>query len=327
MTPAVSTTPRTPRIGPADGEGAPEDPNYAAEAAELANSLFEGLSDFDSEGSGVEPPAEQVGEASSEPAGSPTTPEIQAPVAPVVTTQDATQQTTEPPAQQQPAVQPAAPVVAAPAATGADGQAAQPVPATPAQPVEAPAQGVGYIQEVRKALDAGRESYTKALAEHYAMSEEEASAVLTEPEKVLPQLAARVHLEVVQNVLGTIAGVLPGVVLGVQQAQVQHKQLEDQFFTAWPQLDRQADMGTVMSLAQAWRAANPTASAEEMVKNVGAMAIVKLGKLPAAPPAQQVAPAVTGQPAYRPAVGAPSPVQPAQVDNNPWGEMAELLNE
>jgi hypothetical protein len=138
-------------------------------------------------------------------------------------------------------------------------------------------------------------------------------------------LAAKVHLEVVQNVLGTLAQTLPGVVMGVQTAQQQHGELIGKFFEAWPTLDRNADVGTVTELARLYRAQNPKASFDDMVKNVGAMAVVKLGKLPQAPVAQQAAqPAVAP---YQPAGRAPMIPQPAQHDNNPWASIAELLDE
>ena len=316
----------TPRISPADGPGAAEESTYETEAAAMAESLFEGLAEGFDESSGVETPSAQVGEAGVETGGSPTTTPSEL-TPPSEQTQTAQPAQAEAPAQAQPAVQTPPQTPATPEQVAAQ-QTAQQTPdpaATPAMtPTGEPQSGVGYIQSLRQALDTGRETYTKALAEHYAMSEDEASAVLTEPEKVLPQLAARVHLEVVQNVLGTLAGVLPGVIHGVQQAQVQHKEVENQFFEQWPQLDRKTDYGAVMELAGAWRRANPNAAVGDMIKNVGAMAIVKLGKLPAAAPAAPV-PAAPG--AYRPAVGAPSPVQPAQTPDNPWAGMSELLDE
>jgi hypothetical protein len=158
------------------------------------------------------------------------------------------------------------------------------------------------------------------------MSEDEATAVLVEPQKLLPQMFARAHLEITQNVLGTLAQALPGVVLGVQSAQRQQVELEDQFFQAWPTLDRKADYAEVMNLARVYRSQFPNTPVEEMVKQVGAMAVVRLGKLPAAtaPQQQQASPAAQ---AYRPAVGVPSAVQPAVQSDNPWEGISELLIE
>lgn len=310
----------------------PEEDGYAAEAEAFASSATDAYDiDFDVEdvgqsNGGVEPPAEGGGEttaapAESSPAVTPT-PDSGAP-APVVQPQEAQPATaSETPGQQQPAVPAAQQQPAAPQQPAQPTTAQQPAQAGTPQAAEG-----DLIAQVRANLDAGREVYAKALAEQvYQMTEDQANEVLVEPQKVLPQLAARVHLEVTQNVLGTLAQVLPGVVLGVQTAQRQQAELEDKFFQAWPTLDKSADYNEVMSLARVFRSQYPNAPVEEMIKQVGAMAVVKLGKLPVAtaPAAPQASPAAQ---AYRPAVGVPSAVQPAARDDNPWAGISELLIE
>lgn len=329
------TTPKSAPAGAADGPGVPEEESYASEAASMAASVddaFEGLDfeDQDSSG-GVEAPAVGGGETPAAPAvdspAAAAVPEAPrqdtgatAPVAPTPAAEVAAVGGT-PGQQAAPAAQPAV----APAATAAGPAAVQPQPGagTPEQPAG------DLIAQVRSRLDENRETFAKALAEQvYPLSEEDCNNLLVEPQKVLPQLAAKVHLEVVQNVLGTLSQVLPGVVFGVQAAQRQQTELEDRFFQAWPTLDRAADYTEVMNLARVFRQQFPAASAEEMIKQVGAMAVVKLGKLPAAAaqaPAQQATPAAAQ--AYRPAVGTPSAVQPAQRSDNPWEGISELLVE
>lgn len=329
--PEATTTPSSPRSSPADGPGVPEEENYALEAAAFAESANDAYDlDFDVEdvsqsSGGVEPPAEGGGETTAAPVvGSPaTTPPDSGAQAPVVQP-EAAQQAAQAETQGQP--QPVVPAAQQPAATPqpAAQQTAAPQPAQAA--TSNPAEG-DLLAQVRANLDAGRETYAKALAEQvYQMTEDQANEVLVEPQKVLPQLAARVHLEVAQNVLGTLAQVLPGVVLGVQSAQRQQAQLEDQFFQAWPTLDKASDYNEVMSLARVFRSQYPNAPVEEMIKQVGAMAVVKLGKLPAATAPAQV-PQAPAQQAYRPAVGVPSAVQPAARDDNPWAGISELLIE
>jgi hypothetical protein len=241
---------------------------------------------------------------------------------------------------------PAAPaVVEAPVAAPAEAApapiATQPVQVSevPVQPAQAPAQpeqvqqatapavaGTQLLENVRQEIDKSRDVYVQALSQHYQMTEEEASAVLTEPEKVLPALAARVHLEVVQAVLGTMAQTMPGVITGVLAAQKQNTELVDKFFTQWPQLDRNKDYQTVVELAGMYRRMKPNAGFDEISRDVGATAMVRLGRLPTAPAQAQVAQAPI--PAYRPASGvAPTQLQPPQQDGNPWAAIAEIFDE
>lgn len=311
----------------------PEEESYASEAASMAASVddaFEGLDFEDQESSGgVEAPAVGGGETPAAPAvdspaaaAAPEAPrqDAAAPAA-AAPTPEVVQPVAGTPGQQQ-AVQAAQPVATPQAAAAQAAVQPQPGAGTPEQPAG------DLIAQVRSRLDENRETFAKALAEQvYPLSEEDCNNLLVEPQKVLPQLAAKVHLEVVQNVLGTLSQVLPGVVFGVQAAQRQQTELEDRFFQAWPTLDRAADYTEVMNLARVFRQQFPAASAEEMIQQVGAMAVVKLGKLPAAQAAQAPAAATPAAQAYRPAVGTPSAVQPAQRSDNPWEGISELLVE
>lgn len=325
----AAVTPSEPKVGPADGPGEPEEVGYEKEAETMADGLFEALGD-EFESSGVEPLVEEVGSRPAEESGSPATP-IPEPGAPVDAAKTEGPQTAAQVTQEAPATVATPAVQAQPVPVQAAPQQAAPAQAQPVTseekkaPPPGPESGAQFLDHVRQELGKERDIYTQALAQHYSMSEDEAAEVLTSPEKVLPQLAAKVHLEVVQAVLGTLSQALPGVVMGVQSAQQQHSELIGKFFEAWPTLDRSADVGTVTELARVYRAQNPGASFDDMVKNVGAMAVVKLGKLPQA----QAAP-VAAQPAsapYQPASRAPMIPQPAQQETSPWAAYAELLDE
>ena len=317
----------TPKVTDADGDGVPEEEGYVAEAEAIAQSIYDGLDD---EVGGVEPVPEEPGDSSlSQESGSPAD-----------TTEVSAEKAEDVPTEVVGTTPEAKPEVAAEAAPSAEvkveagQQQVDPAAAATAQAQAAAATasgaavgGTDLIQQVRQEIDKSRDVFTEALTQHYAMSEEDASAVLTEPEKVLPQLAARVHLEVVQNVLGTIAQTMPAVVTGILEAQKQQTGLVDQFFEKWPTLDRGSDLGPVMELGRIWRQHNLQGTPEEFIQKVGAMAVVQLGKLPAGGSAQPVG-AVAPQKAaaYQPAARAPSPVQP-QPAPNPWEAMAEMLDE
>jgi hypothetical protein len=141
----------------------------------------------------------------------------------------------------------------------------------------------------------------------YSLSDEERDLLVTEPEKVLPQMAARVHLNAVTAVLTQISQRLPAMVLTLMEVQKAHVQAEDQFWNQFPTLNRQTDANTVMTLMKTYRQANPNATQEEAIKQVGAMAVVALGKH-LQPNQQQQAPA--SQPVVR-QVPARTAFQPA----------------
>lgn len=322
-----------PMVTAADGAGAEEEVNYQQEAEELADSFLTALDDEEISGSGVETDPGLSGPGASESVSPAATTEGEE-VTPAGVESKSEQTPVTVPGEEKVAEQP---VVAAPQQQPQVEQKPQVAPpqqaAAQAQPVSgaenvasgAAVGGTEFIDQVRSKLNEGREIYTKALSESvYKMTEEEAQEVLTSPEKVLPQLAARVHLEVVQNVLGTMAQTMPGVISGLLQAQKQNTEVMDQFFQKWPQLDRVKDKATVYEVAKVYRQLNPQATMEEMFQAVGATAVVKLGKLPAAAQAAPAQPAKA--PAYTPARNAPTVMQPTQT-MNPWEAMAEVFDE
>lgn len=325
MTTATSTptTPiSSPLPGPADGPGEAEEPGYVQEAEQLAESAFSALDGFDDNDSGVEPPVETGSEVpAAQESGSP------AVVAESVQTPTSPQEVAPSPEPAKPASP--AEVAAAPVAPGVAPQGGEQPAATPATQ-EASGAAVGgteFISQVRNALNESRGKFEEVLSTSvYGMSEDEASEVLVNPQQVLPKLAARVHMEVTQNILGTLAQILPGVVHGVNEATRQQADLTNQFFERWPQLKKDQDYGEVFNLARTFRSQYPQASAKEMIEHVGAMAVVKLGRLPAAAPAAGGAPAPVAPAAYRPAATVPSAVQPPPVQDF-WSGVAENLDE
>lgn len=235
-----------------------------------------------------------------------------------------------PPGQAAPAPVPAAQAPAAQPAVAGQQPQEQQTPTTPAAS-EQP-QG-DYLTQVRGEIDKNRQVFTNLLAEKtYAMSEEESRTLFEDPGKVLPQLAAKVHLEVVQNVLGTLGNVLPHLVSGIQAANAQNQSYLDQFWNAHPTLDRKADHASVMQIAQLFRAQHPNASFEEFTKTVGNIAMVQLNKLPvaaqAAPVAAPAARVAPGAQAFTPAAnGAPPAPQAKPTGEAYWGAFAQELDE
>lgn len=220
--------------------------------------------------------------------------------------------------QEAPVPPPVEPAQAAPVTpvTPPEQQGQQPAPAKAA--VEAPkVPKPGEFAELAQAVQEQRTALEGSLAEAYTPSEKQMEEFHIEPQKVLGRLAARIHLEIVQNTLGVLAQNIPSAVNGVIEARQTHDKLEDTFYKEWPQLKREdaAHSGVVMQIARAYAQANANVDSKTRIRQIGAQAMVALNLLPTQPVAAPVA-APVKQPAFAPAANsgsaAPAPAQQLQ---------------
>lgn len=186
---------------------------------------------------------------------------------------------------------------------------AQPAAATPSAP-PTPDQMVGVYNEWRK------ESESLLASHHYNLSQEDAEALELEPQKVIPQLMARVYLDAVSAAIGQITTHLPRMVRLVTEQETQNAKTEQTFYDAWPDLKEHE--ATVIQIGQAYRAQNPQASAQDFINNVGAMAMVALKKPISGQPSAQPTPATQTPPPFVPAAqtpmgGIPKQAQPKNI--------------
>jgi len=136
------------------------------------------------------------------------------------------------------------------------------------------------------------------LEQFYAMGEDDALALATEPEKVLPKLAARLHMQVMQNVQAQMAQTMPNVMKTVQEATVRENKAKDEFFKAWPEL--RGNEQQVMQAGLLYRQMNPLASPQEAIEGIGRIVMAATGKQRVAggtPPAARQTPAAPFKPA------------------------------
>jgi len=252
-----------------------------------------------------------------------TSPEATPPVTPPVVPGEVVAPASQPADAQQ--TQPAVTPPVDPAAAQQAPVAEQSVVAPPAAVPPQDATSVNSFDALRQKVEENREMFTQALTESvYKLSDTEKDELAVDPGTMVPKLMAKAHLNMVQNVLGVIAQQMPVMVNSIIQANAQHAELENAFFSKWPQLDKDKDRQTVMSLAAAFRKAEPNADFNRMVQMVGAQAVVALGKLQPAAPAvhPQAAPQVVN--GFVPAAnGTPAP-SPAPKNDNPfavWNDM------
>lgn len=209
----------------------------------------------------------------------------------------------EPPAPTEP---PATPPVE-PAAEPPQGVQPEPVAPVPPQQPQPAAPTAEQIQAAERA-------YAAQLENLYRFDEATALQLQTEPEKVLPALAAKLHLDVMKTVMSQMRGLLPQMVQTQSESIKKDTEARSQFFEAWPELkgyDQQ-----VLQVGAMFRQLNPSAPPEEAIKRIGELAMTSLGLSRQAPaaPTPPAAPA-----AFQPAV--PGRVNPPAPSPSVWDEL------
>lgn len=118
---------------------------------------------------------------------------------------------------------------------------------------------------------------TTQLENEYRLTDEEATAMLTEPETILPKMAASVHARVVKNVLQQLPQVIANLVPHVLQQQTQEKSQRELFFSLNNDIADTKYATAIQQAGQLFRQLNPNASAEEAAFAVGNMVRASVG--------------------------------------------------
>lgn len=205
-----------------------------------------------------------------------------------------------------PPAEPAPAPVEEPAATPAEPEVpAQEIPEAPVIPAQAPI--------TPEQLAEYKANFQTHLTKQYAFSEEEVLSLQTEPEKVLPQMAARLHMEVLDNVMQHVYQALPNVIQSHTQSSLREQKAQEEFFGAWPEL-RGAEQ-QVLQMGQMFRQMNPKATPQEAIQRIGEITMAALGKKRATAPAAETFPEPPPAP-FRPA--APGRVASPLPGKNKW---------
>lgn len=168
-----------------------------------------------------------------------------------------------------------------------------PAPNVPPQQPGAQGSPEDGFTALAQQFDQNREKIIDLVAEHtYKLSDKEVEQVLSEPDKAIPKLLARAHVNAVSGVLQHVAQQIPNVVHGLMQAQSRFADLENKFYAQWPQLDRTKHNDQIVQLTRAYRQLNPEASFEEVSKVVGSQAVVLLNLQNAQRPAVPARPSM-----------------------------------
>ncbi len=146
---------------------------------------------------------------------------------------------------------------------------AQEVPVVEQPPTEPPIDPAQVQADYQKWRG---DAETLLASHHYALTDEQAEEFDADIGKAIPKLAARLHMEVMQQSVAMIAGLLPKIMANVSQAQTHETQRETAFFKEWPELTAHRDQ--VVRLGGVYYQMNPKATFEEFVRDVGVQVAV-----------------------------------------------------
>ena len=163
----------------------------------------------------------------------------------------------------------------------------------------------------------------------YKLSDDVAAQLLSEPEVVLPKMAAQLHMAVTEAVLQSVNNALPQVIQSIQQSDTVEKSAQKLFTDVNPDLADSKYREGIIQVGTMYRQMNPKATPEEAARVIGNMVRTAYGlQAPAAvpnPPAAAPAPAPTPAP-FVPSRGGGGGVTPA-VPQNVWAQMAQDLDD
>lgn len=218
----------------------------------------------------------------------------------------------------QPAVE-GQPQPQAPAATPPQGQQGVSPPPSPAEP--------GRLAEM---MASNHDALLQQMQSEFALSQEDAEALETNAIEAVPKLLAKVYLKSQMNMFNQLAKIVPAMMQAQQTRQQTSQKNEDRFWQSWPDLDPAKHGDVLKKYAPIYRQANPEASLETMVKDLGPIVMAAAGVVAgtgrvngngAQPPVVRVPPSP-----FKPALPGAAAI-PTQTPDNPWEGLNPALDQ
>lgn len=228
------------------------------------------------------------------------------------------------------------PVVAPPAAAPAPVPVVPPVVPPPVQPPPVPVAAPAEPQPAAPAptdplaqVAQHRSQALNFLAQKYAFDEKLEQEFMVNPGKVVPGLAAAVHVAILEDVANMVMRQLPGLVREAGKQSRSQDEAEQAFFTRWPKLKEHRK--DVEQALVSYRAINPKADFETTMNQVGAIVSVQRGvfELPQSPVQVQTPPPPVSAPFVpaQPGGGTPPPMAAAPGSENPWAVLTKQFKD
>lgn len=142
--------------------------------------------------------------------------------------------------------------------------------AAPVAPVVPPVvPPIPPIPPIDPAIEEAR--YLGEFEKLYAISEDDAAALQTEPELVLPKLAAKMHLSITRDVMAGLTSQLPVMMQHMSQATAAEQNARQLFYQTNPDLNKPEYEQAIFEFGALFRKVNPNADAETAVRRIGDM--------------------------------------------------------
>lgn len=175
-----------------------------------------------------------------------------------------------------------------------------------------------------------RQKYEQELEDYYKLPDDLAARLATEPETVLPKLAAKVHQAVMVGVQNQVTQMIPEMFQRMQQVQKANQSAMDAFYGRWPGLRKHEKQ--VLEVGKMYRQMNPKATPQESVERIGMLVAAAMGFDPATlgkPQGNGQQPAARRRPGApaRPAGVGGSQAGNAPAPENPWAAEADAMLE
>lgn len=134
-------------------------------------------------------------------------------------------------------------------------------------------------------FDEELDKYKGELQKQYAISDEDAEQILTDPQVVLPKLMANMHLAMLQQVASMMQSNMPQLVEStVKQTTARDTQLS-KFKARYPELLTKENEKVATTALQTIKQLHPNITFDEMLDKVGPLANALMGKEAVAKPA------------------------------------------
>jgi hypothetical protein len=165
-----------------------------------------------------------------------------------------------------------------------------------------------------------REKAEQRLVQQYRLSDEWAVKVESEPAEAIPQLAAMLHMNLMEEFVNLFSARLPEAMEHHLQWRDSTRSKEAAFFQAYPALAEHKE--ETQKIAQMWRQMNPAADENTAIKGIGAVAMAALGLSAVAAEPPRAAVPVPNVTRHSPPVGASKARSMNQFEelNSGWDE-------
>lgn len=196
-----------------------------------------------------------------------------------------------------------------------------PAPVTPPEPDQTPEQIAAARAKVEKDFAEWEQAQIATLTKQYAFNEDDATRLQTEPELVLPELAARMQMNVMKQVLETVSRMVPQMVQPELQRSSTEAKATEFFYGVNSDLDPKMHHDKVLEAGKLFRKMNPKATPDEAAKGIGEIVRAAAG-IKTQPKA--AAPVPKAKP-HRPvaAGGRGSAAAKAPAEKTMWADLAD----